>query len=181
MSQFSIEGLTDLTRHMEWADATVWRAVLAHEGAGTDQRLRNLLVHLHMVQRFFLVTWRGESIPPLQSFSTFDQLVDLQQRAVSYYPDLRSFLESLDEAALTRPITMPFVAEEEKRLGMKFEPPTLAETIVQVTSHSTYHRGQVNARLREVGGVPPLVDYIAWLYFRRPAADWSSQTMGAAG
>ena len=178
MSQFSLEGLTDLTRHMGWADATVWHAVLAHDGARTDQRLRNLLVHLHMVQRFFLVVWRGESIPSLQSFSTFDQLVDLQRRAASYYPDLRGFLESLDEAALTRPITMPFLAEEEKRLGMKFEPPTLAETIVQVTSHSTYHRGQVNARLREVGGVPPLVDYIAWLYFKRPQADWA---MGATG
>ena len=36
-------------------------------------------------------------------------------------------------------------------------------------SHSTYHRGQVNARLREIGAEPPLVDYIAWLWFDRPA------------
>jgi uncharacterized damage-inducible protein DinB len=180
MSQFSLEAVDDLTRHMEWADATVWQAVLAHDGARGDQRLRDLLVHLHMVQRFFLLVWRGESILPLQSFSTFDALVDLQQRAASYYPDLRSFQGSLDEAALTRRVTMPFVAEEEKRLGMTFQPPTLAETIVQVTSHSTYHRGQVNARLREVGGAPPLVDYIAWLYFGRPAPDWSVSAMSAA-
>ena len=44
----------------------------------------------------------------------------------------------------------------------------------QVASHSTYHRGQVNARLREVGGTPPLVDYIAWIWFGRPAPNWSS-------
>jgi len=41
-----------------------------------------------------------------------------------------------------------------------------------VALHSLYHRGQVNARLREVGGTPPLVDYIAWLWFGRPAAEW---------
>ena len=48
----------------------------------------------------------------------------------------------------------------------------MAETCLQVCSHSTYHRGQVNARLREIGAEPPLVDYIAWLWFERPAADW---------
>jgi uncharacterized damage-inducible protein DinB len=43
----------------------------------------------------------------------------------------------------------------------------------QVTSHSTHHRGQVNARLRALGGEPPLVDYIAWVWFGKPAADWA--------
>jgi len=51
--------------------------------------------------------------------------------------------------------------------------PTLAETIFQVTSHSTYRRGQVNERFREVGGEPPLVDDIAWIWFGRPEPDWS--------
>jgi len=181
MSGFSLDALADLARHMEWADATVWRSVLTHDGARTDQRLRDLLVHLHLVQRLFLMVWRDEPILPLQSFSKFDALIDLQQRAASYYPDLRLFLASLDDTALTRPIRMPFVAEQEKKLGTTFPSPTLAETILQVTSHSTYHRGQVNARLRDVGGTPPLVDYIAWLYFRRPEADWSVPTVETTG
>ena len=67
---------------------------------------------------------------------------------------------------------MPFVAEYERQMGRSFGVPTLAETMFQVTSHSTYHRGQVNARLREVGGQPPLVDYIAWIWFGRPDAEW---------
>jgi uncharacterized damage-inducible protein DinB len=46
--------------------------------------------------------------------------------------------------------------------------------MIQVATHSTYHRGQVNARLREVGGEPPLVDYIAWIWFGRPAPEWSA-------
>jgi uncharacterized damage-inducible protein DinB len=44
---------------------------------------------------------------------------------------------------------------------------------MQVISHSGYHRGQVNARLRAVDGKPTLVDYIAWIWFDRPTARWT--------
>jgi uncharacterized damage-inducible protein DinB len=49
---------------------------------------------------------------------------------------------------------------------------TVGETAFQVVSHSTHHRAQANTRLRAVGGDPPLVDYIAWIWFGRPAAPW---------
>ena len=169
----SIEALRELTQHMEWADARVWRSVLAHNGARKDSRLRELLTHLHLVQRLFLMVWRNEPLLPIRSFGDFKELAELRDRATSYYPDARAYLDTLDAEALTRPILMPFVAEQEKRLGTTFHIPSLAETIFQVTSHSTYHRGQVNARLREIGGEPPLVDYIAWLWFGRPDAAWS--------
>jgi uncharacterized damage-inducible protein DinB len=177
----SVDALHELVRHMEWADATVWRSVLAHEGARKDSRLRDLLTHLHLVQRLFLMVWRNEPLLPIRSFGGFAEIAELRDRATSYYPDARAFLGTLDAAALTRPILMPFVPEQEKRLGTTFAVPTLAETIFQVTSHSTYHRGQVNARLREVGAEPPLVDYIAWLWFGRPEADWSLPTVATAG
>ena len=38
--------------------------------------------------------------------------------------------------------------------------------------HSTYHRGQVNVRLRELGGEPQLVDFIAWVWEGKPRAVW---------
>jgi uncharacterized damage-inducible protein DinB len=177
----TIDALRELTQHMEWADATVWRSVLAHEGASKDARLRDLLTHLHLVQRLFLMVWRSESLLPIRSFGDFGEIADLRTRATSCYPELREFLETLDAAAMTRPILMPFVPEQEKRLGTKFAEPTLAQTIFQVTSHSTYHRGQVNARLREVGAEPPLVDYIAWLWFGKPDPDWSLPTVASAG
>jgi uncharacterized damage-inducible protein DinB len=176
---YPIDALRELVQHMEWADAMVWRSVLAHEGARTDARLRDLLTHLHLVQRLFLMVWRNESLLPIQSFGDFAEIANLRERATSYYPDARAFLGTLDAAALTRPILMPFVPEQEKRLGTTFAVPTLGQTIFQVTSHSTYHRGQVNARLREVGGEPPLVDYIAWLWFGKPDVDWSLPAVAA--
>ena len=165
--------LSDLIRHMQWADASVWRAVLAHEPARMDPRLRHLLTHLHLVQRLFLVVWRGDaSEAELKSFKQFGELAELRDRAIVGYPEFTRVLETADPPAMARGIVPPFVAQFEKQLGRTFAIPTLAETMLQVTSHSTYHRGQVNARLREVGGEPPLVDYIAWIWFGRPEAEW---------
>src|SRR5262245_46119698 len=168
-----INLLRQLIRHMEWADAEVWRAVLAHEPAGQDKRLRDLLTHLHLVQRFFLVTWKNVPIDPSRGEPEFAAAADLRAWAQTYYAEANQFLDSLDEHALTSDVVMPWVKSFEAETGRTFSTPTLGETIFQVTSHSTYHRGQVNARLREVGGTPPLVDYIAWIWFGRPAPNWS--------
>ena len=73
---------------------------------------------------------------------------------------------------LGRPLVMPWVAQYEKQLGRKFDVATVGETAFQVVSHSTHHRAQANTRLRAVGGDPPLVDFIAWIWFGRPAAPW---------
>ena len=173
MPTFTLDALRELLRHMEWADATVWRAVLAQPSSAGDGRLRDLLLHLHGVQRAFLHIWTsrpvtlptGDSVPDTSSVHTW---------ACCYYPELATWLTDLDEANLTRLIEMPWLGEYEERMGRRFAKPTLAETMFQVTSHSTYHRGQVNVRLREIGGEPPLVDYIAWVWFGKPAAAWTS-------
>ncbi len=55
-------------------------------------------------------------------------------------------------------------------------PATLAETVLQITSHTTYHRGQVNMRLRELGAEPPLTDFIAWIWLGRPEAEWEANS-----
>ena len=58
--------------------------------------------------------------------------------------------------------------------------PTLAETILHITAHSTYHRGQINAGLRTLGIEPPLTDFIAWIWFGRPEPGWPSATLRPA-
>jgi uncharacterized damage-inducible protein DinB len=174
MDTFPIDGLRQLFRHMEWADAEVWRAVLAHEPAVGDPRLRELLTHLHLVQRVFLVVWQKQPFDLSRGQPQFATALDLRDWAQGYYGEATRFLAELDEVSLTGETVMPFVKAIEAQVGRTFATTTLRDTIVQVTSHSTYHRGQVNARLREVGGHPPLVDYIAWIWFGRPAPNWSA-------
>jgi len=173
MDTMSIDLLRQLIRHMEWADAEVWRSVLAHEPAGGDQRLRDLLTHLHLVQRLFLVVWKQQPMDPSRGKPEFATAAELRAWAQTYYAEANRFLDGLDAEALIGGVSMPWIKSFETQLGRTFSTPTLGETIFQVSSHSTYHRGQVNARLREVGGEPPLVDYIAWIWFGRPAPDWS--------
>jgi uncharacterized damage-inducible protein DinB len=173
MTTFSLDVLRDLLRHMEWADAAVWRAALAHPAAARDPRLQHLLLHLHGVQRAFLRMWTSEPLA-FPKTDDFADIAAIQAWSHSYYAELAAFLDTLDDSGLTRIIDMPWLAEFEQRTGRRFDKPTLAETMFQVTSHSTYHRGQVNARLREVGGEPPLVDFIAWVWFGRPAPEWTA-------
>lgn len=164
---FSVPVIRDLFRHMEWADAEVWKAVLACEAARGDDTLRGLLLHLHVVQRAFLNVWTGQPLT-FPEPSAFPDITQLKAWAAPFHAEAAAFLDGLDASTLMQPLTMPWVAEFEKRVNRTFATPTLAETMFQVTSHSTYHRGQVNARLRAVGGEPPLVDYIAWIWFGRP-------------
>ena len=160
----------DLYGHMSWADATVWRTALAHPAAADDATLRDRFVHIHMVQRAFLFVWRGEE----QHYpDTFAALADVAAWGRGYHHDVQSHLDALDDAALDRVVVLPWAERLTARFG-KLAPTTLRETMLQVPLHSTYHRGQVNTRLRELGAEPPLVDYIAWLWMGKPAAEWPS-------
>jgi uncharacterized damage-inducible protein DinB len=173
----SLDTLDDLLHHMEWADASIWRALLAHPPAVNDTRLRDLLLHLHGVQRAFLSVWTGQLLDAHPASATME-LTSAYATVHSYYGDLRRALGAFDNATLERPVVMPGLEPYEEQMGRRFDAPTLAETVLQVVSHSTYHRGQVNARLRELGGEPPLVDYIAWIWFGRPAPSWDARYLG---
>jgi uncharacterized damage-inducible protein DinB len=166
----NIHSLTDLYRHMEWADATVWASVLASESGQVDAKLQGYLYHLHVVQRAFLRTWRGE--PRETPYPTFNDARSLMVWGRTYYGEAFAHLEALSDEKVSEPMPMPWATMVERMLGHAPETTTIGETVLQVALHSMYHRGQINARLREVGGEPPLVDYIAWVWLGRPAPSW---------
>lgn len=166
-STFSLRLLGELFRHMEWADAQVWHVARESD----DARLRALLVHLHVAQRAFLQAWTGQSLS-IPDVSEFPRLAALREWMRPYYGEVARYLDQLDQPRLDEPMPLPWLAEFEQRAGRQLETPSLGDTLFQVTSHSTYHRGQVNARLRELGQEPPLVDYIAWRWLGRPAPEW---------
>ena len=55
-----LDAIRPLFDHMEWADATVWRAVAACAGAADDKVLHDRLHHIHATQHAFLQAWRSE-------------------------------------------------------------------------------------------------------------------------
>ena len=78
--------LLDLYRHMEWADAAVWTAVLAAGDGPSDPKIRGYLYHLHMVQRLFLRAWREEELKT--PFPTFDEAVALMSWGRAYFGEV---------------------------------------------------------------------------------------------
>ena len=122
---FSLELFRDLYRYMEWADASLWRATMANEAAWKDEKLRELLHHLHMVQRLFLALWKNQSPAPIAQTkaSEFAQPLDLRAWAQPYYAEARLFLDTADSSLLTHPLVMPWVKQYEARLGKTFAEP----------------------------------------------------------
>jgi uncharacterized damage-inducible protein DinB len=169
----SVAFLQALFRHMEWADAAVWTAVPVAEAP--DDRLRELLVHLHTVQRAFLNIWTARPVQDgLRAPTDFVTLSDVRAWARPYYADAGAFVATLTDERLYGQVSLPWAARLVERFGRMPEFTTLGDTCFQVASHSTYHRGQVNARLRQLGAEPPLVDYIAWIWLGRPVPAWQA-------
>ena len=173
----SVSGARELVRYMEWADARMWAAVTAHDAARQDADTQKLLYHTHVVQQMFLGLWTHESFEAMKARagSGIPDLATLQQGARSYYGRAQDFLARVSAARFIEHVDMPWLAEYEKKVGMTFAKPTVAETIVQVVNHTTHHRGQVQARLRALGGEPQLVDYIAWVWFGKPSPEWRDE------
>jgi uncharacterized damage-inducible protein DinB len=159
-----------LLQHMEWADALVWQTVLGLPKAREDGLLIDRLYHVHTVQWVYLQAWRGDPLK-VPERGTFSDLPAVAVWARPYYAELRSYAQGLTREALSREFTFPWAEEIAKRFGSA-EPATLGETVLQVVLHSTHHRAQIATRIREIGGEPPLTDFVAWAWKGRPAAQW---------
>ncbi len=167
-----LEWYGRLYDHMEWADASLWRRVLAHGPAVEDDFILDTLLHIHIVQQAYLDVLNGRPTRP-KTRSDFARPEDIRDWAMGIYPELRALLSSLDGTALAKPYAVPWAAMIEEAIGQPPKDAALGDLLFQVPSHSVHHRAQVNRRLRELGGGSELVDYIAWVWRGCPGADWS--------
>lgn len=165
-----LAATNELFAYTAWADAVVWQAVLSDERARTDERIRGYLLHIHMVQGRFLQIWRAE--PLMVTATDVPELASILETAQSTHESLARFLGELKESWLRERIVLPFARRVTGAVGKEPGETTMGDTVLQVVNHSTHHRGQINARMRELGGAPPMTDYIAWVLLGKPAADW---------
>ena len=164
-------SLKNLFDHMMWADAEAWKKVLASNTAKDDEKITKLLYHLHQVQYAFYFLWNELplEIPKPEQFS---DLKSIARWGFEYQQKLIEFLNAEKTFEMNKEIKIPWSVFIERKTGKKVVPSTLEETMLQVASHSTYHRGQINSRFRELGGEPAMVDLILWIWLGKPKADW---------
>jgi uncharacterized damage-inducible protein DinB len=183
MPHFDRETLLDLVAHADWADSELWNAVAATPRALDDVGIRDYLHHIHMVQRLFVALWTQQPPDAIAARQPSEfSLSDLRAWGRPFYADARGFLQKVDAPRLDEPLIVPWAARLEAERGLPLSAPTVGETVFQVVNHTTHHRAQVSVRLRALGGEPPLVDYIAWVWFGRPPArSASDQAIQAPG
>jgi uncharacterized damage-inducible protein DinB len=157
--------LEELFAHQEWADAQHWRAFEAHPPALEDKAIRERLVHIHLVQHGFLwITGPRTTHFEIKKPEDFSSSAELKKYARQGLADLDSFLKAAPDEHLEKIIEIAW-----------FQPPlkiSRRHALTQAAMHSHYHRGQNATRLRELGGTPPMTDFIVWLKDRRPSAKW---------
>jgi len=158
--------LDELYAHQEWADAEHWRAFEAHPAALADKAIRERLLHIHLVQHGFLwITGRRTQEFAMKKIENFPTMADLKTYAQRGLAELHDALKAFSPAQVEEVIEVPW-----------FRPPariSRRQALMQAAMHSHYHRGQNATRLRELGGVPPMTDFIVWLKNGQPAAQWN--------
>lgn len=159
-----LDTLRNLLAHQAWADASHWRALEACPPALDDPSIRERLFHIWQVERAFLRVFRGTPERPRDP--AFSAPALLREEARRYHEEAGAFLSGPGASRLEETVTVPWLRDPPCRVR-------LAEALLQVVMHSQYHRGQNASRLRELGGQPPLTDWIVWLWQGRPAAAWA--------
>ncbi|HEV2983723.1 MAG TPA: DinB family protein, partial [Vicinamibacterales bacterium] len=159
--------LRDLYGHQVWADAEHFRAIGAHPAARGDKAILVRLHHIAIVQRAFL--WAVGDRQDAFEFTKpedFASLDALKRYVREHHDRLVPFIATVSDLRLAESIAIPWFKDPPLSL-------TVAEALTQGAMHSHYHRGQNATRLREIGGEPPMTDYIVWLWKVRPEADWT--------
>ena len=156
-----IAMVRDMFQHQAYADAALLTAIKAHPAAAEDQELRAAMHHVLLAHRFWIhlaqalpYAVEDEAQPP----HTLDELIATFKAT----QDLETpWLASLSDADLSRTLESPFFPGRQV---------PLSEALVQVCLHSHGHRAQCSAKLRQLGGSPPVLDYISWSDKRRAPA-----------
>jgi uncharacterized damage-inducible protein DinB len=163
-----LEMLRDLLAHKGHANAAALGAIRQNAGAASDPELSELLHHVLIANRFWLLAVLGlpfvfedESRPS----SSFDALI---QRYRSTHEQESTWLAAATEADLARVLESPLIP------GGRC---SVSQALVQVCMHSHAHRAQGAKLLRRHGGVPPMTDFIVWLA-SRPTAEWGRTSGG---
>ena len=171
--------LRDLLSHADWADATVWSAVLGNRDVLYEPRVQFWLHHIHTVQHAFVRLWSGQALD-FPEPSAFADAASLAKWGREGHAAIRQYHEAATPTDLASVLSIPWAERLVERFGRHPESVTVEESAYQVALHTAHHRGQVAARMRELGGDPPLIDYIAWLWLGRPVAPWPPTSIDQA-
>ena len=158
-----LEMLRDLIAHKGHANAAMLTAIRRSETAWSDPELCELLHHVLLANRFWVLSVLGQSFVHDDEARAADSIDALLARYAGTQAQESAWLAAATEADLERVLTSPLIPGGAC---------SVSQALMQVCLHSHGHRAQLAKLLRRHGGVPPSTDFIRWLA-GRPAAEWS--------
>ena len=152
-----LEMLRDLVAHKGHANAALLSAIRQNPAAASDPELRELLHHILLANRFWLLTVLGLPFiheDEARPSPSFDALI---HRYGSTQAQEVAWLETATDGDLGRTLEDALIPNGTCSVSQAF---------MQVCLHSHGHRAQCAKLLRRHGGVPPPTDFILWLASR---------------
>ncbi len=153
----NVQDIARLFAYNKWANArfvaaaaTLTEGQLAAQVTSSFPSVRATLAHIVGAEWLWLRRWLGEhpaATPPwLES-----PLPVLRERLAEVERERDRYVAALSAEDLDRTLSY-------RRLDGTARSGRLADTLLHVVNHSTYHRGQLTTMLRQVGGTPPTTD-----------------------
>ena len=163
-----IDELRTLFAYDSWANDLLLQVIKAlpeeavRRDLGTShQSLLGTLVHIVAAEEIWLSRWKGAPRSKLTGLEQIASLDALRAWWSKVRAERDSYITSLAEADLEHEMELTTTA------GVTYRH-RYADMFRHLANHSTYHRGQVAAMLRQLGEKPPSTDLIR---FYRKLAD----------
>jgi len=154
--------IRELYGYNRWANARIFEAVrpLTPEQFGRDlgssyPSVRDTLAHIAWAEWLWLQRWKGTSPKMVFEPADFPRAEGLEVRWLEIEADQRVFLDGLTSqrlASIVRYLNLQ---------GQPWEYP-LWRQMYHLVNHSSYHRGQVTAMLRQLGCRAVSTDFLVF-------------------
>ena len=149
-----LQMLRDLVAHKGHANASLLQAIRENDTAASDPEVWELLHHILLANRFWLLTVLGATFVheyEARLSPSFDALIE---RYSALHDEEAAWLAAATESDLARLLGDAHIPNGSCSVSQAF---------MQVCMHSHGHRAQCAKLLRRHGSVPPSTDFIAWL------------------
>ncbi len=145
--------LLNLFKYDFWANSKIINTLSEHEVS--DEKILHWMNHLVNTEQIW---WdRSQNRIPRVTPHDLHELEVAERMLVQVNRDIITWLEYAREEVFDELISY------RNTKGSSFEN-TLLDIFTHIVNHSTHHRAQIAARLRELGIAPPQTDYI---FYRR--------------
>ncbi len=143
----------DMFAYDNWANQLVLSELVKHDIR--DEKVHHWLNHIVNAEKIWFERIQTGSMKtmPWEEYP----LSSLYSRMHAIHEEIMSWLRDRSDEELAKGI-----AQYTTTQGEAFQTPWI-QILAHVVNHSTHHRGQVVARMREQGIAPPSTDYIFFL------------------